>query len=510
MQKFEPMSPKVETELGSLEGEARGGHVAYRGIPFAAPPVGRLRWRPPEPPAPWTGVRQARTFAPAAMQGLSFAPGSSADGPQSEDCLYLNVYTPGVDSKKRPVMFFVHGGAFIVGSSSMPLYDGGRLAELGDVVVVTTNYRLGAFGYLCLGDFGAKWGATANVGALDQIAALHWVRKNIDRFGGDPSSVTVFGESAGGTSVLLLAAMPAARGLFHRVIAQSPGNAIGVPGPEPGIDVAEQLLSALGISKRDSEKLRGMAPEAIIKAQNSVKSPLWVGFFPVVDQETLPRRPRDLFKEGSGATVPLLIGTNRDEWNLFEPPPMNAPEFGAEAMAAALHERGFPQGRRDRIPELVAAYRRSRSLRGLPHDDGAIVRAAAGDIRFRIPSIQFAEAHVERGLSAHMYLFTHGSPALRGALGACHALDLPFVFGTLDMPLQDRFAGTGPDIEALSAAMMRSWIAFATTGDPNYDGSNVRWPLYDTRTRSTMIFDKTIRVEEAPLDEERAAWDGIV
>jgi para-nitrobenzyl esterase len=323
--------------------------------------------------------------------------------------------------------------------------------------------------------------------------------------------VTVFGESAGATSVLLLVAMPSARGLFHRVIAQSPGNAIGTPGPAPGVEVAEQLLSALGIPKRDSEKLRDVAPEAIIKAQNSVKSPLWVGFFPVVDEETVPRRPQDLFKHGGGATVPLLIGTNRDEWNLFEPPLKNSsPESAdASALAAALRERGFPENRQDRIPELVATYRQSRSQKALPHDDGAIIRAVAGDIRFRIPSIRFAEAHVERGLSAHMYFFTHGSPALRGALGACHALELPFVFGTLDAPLQDRFAGTGPDVEALSAAMMRSWIAFARTGDPTYEGSAVRWPLYDTRSRSTMMFDKTIGVEDAPFDEERAVWDGI-
>jgi para-nitrobenzyl esterase len=445
------------------------------------------------------------------MQGQSFAPGSSDDGPQSEDCLYLNVYTPGVDGKKRPVMVFIHGGAFIVGSSRAPLYDGGRLAELGDVVVVTTNYRLGAFGYLCLGESGAKWGATPNVGALDQVAALRWVRRNIDRFGGDPSSVTVFGESAGGTSVLLLLAMPSASGLFQRAIAQSPGNAIAIPDPAPALDVAEQLLSVLGIPMRESERLRDIAPGAIVKAQNSVKSPLWVGFFPILDSETIPIRPRDLFEKGGGARVPLLIGTNRDEWNLFEPPPKNPPAPSSiDGMTAALCGRGFPKNRQDRIPGLVAAYRQSRAEKALPHDDGAIARAVAGDVRFRIPSIRYAEAHVRRGVPTHMYLFTHGSPAMRGALGACHALELPFVFGTLDTPLQDRFAGVGPEVEALSAAMMRSWIAFAKTGDPNYDGASVEWPPYDPHRRATLVFDKTIRVEDAPLDAERAVWDGVV
>jgi para-nitrobenzyl esterase len=503
------MTSKAQTEYGTVEGEVRGGHVAFRGVPFAAPPVDGRRWRPPEPPEPWTGVRDARVFGPAAMQGLSFAPGSAADGPQSEDCLYLNVYTPGVDSKKRPVMFFVHGGAFIVGSSSVALYDGGRLAELGDVVVVTTNYRLGAFGYLCLGDAGKSWGATANAGALDQVAALRWVQRNIDRFGGDPSSVTAFGESAGGTSVLLFLAMPAASGLFHRAIAQSPGNAIGIPDRSAGVAVAEQLLSRLSISNADTEKLRGVPPEAIIKAQNTVKSPLWVGFFPVLDHETVPEKPRQLFERGGGAEVPLLIGTNRDEWNLFEPPKSPQVErSSAEEMTASVVERGFPPGKKERIVELVEAYRRSRTEKSLPHDDGALVRAIAGDIRFRIPSIRFADAHAARKLPVHMYFFTHGSPAMRGALGSCHALELPFVFGTLDTPLQDRFAGTGPEVEALSRAMMRSWVAFAKTGDPNYDGG-VEWARYDARRRATMIFDKAIRIEDAPFDEERAAWDGI-
>jgi para-nitrobenzyl esterase len=179
-------------------------------------------------------------------------------------------------------------------------------------------------------------------------------------------------------------------------------------------------------------------------------------------------------------------------------------------MTAALRGRGFPKDRQHRIPGLVAAYRQSRAEQGLPHDDGAITRAVAGDIRFRIPSIRFAEAQAARGQPAYMYLFTHTSPAMRGALGACHALDLPFVFGTLDAPLQDRFAGAGPEVEALSGAMMRSWIAFAKTGDPNYDGATVEWSQYDAHRRATLIFDTTIRVEDAPLDEERAAWDGIL
>jgi para-nitrobenzyl esterase len=444
------------------------------------------------------------------MQGASFAPGSAAEGPQSEDCLYLNVYTPGVDSRKRPVMFFIHGGAFVVGSSSMPLYDGGRLAEMGDVVVVTTNYRVGALGYLCLGDMGASWGATANVGALDQIAALRWVARNIDRFGGDPNSVTVFGESAGATSVCHLLATPSAEGLFQKAIAESPGNALGIPEPAAAIEVAEQVLAKLGIAPGDSEKLRELPAEDIVRAQASVKSSLWVGFFPVLDSNTVPRRPKELFAEGGGARVPLVIGTNRDEWNLFEPPKVEKVRSEDGRLVSAVLERGFPKRHEGRIPELVGVYRRSRSQLGLPDDDGSIVRAVAGDLRFRIPSIRFAEAHVERGLPTYMYLFTHGSPAMRGALGSCHALELPFVFGMLDAPLQDRFAGQGPGVEALSSAMMRSWLAFTKTGDPNAHDA-AEWIPYDADRRSTLILDSTaIRTENAPLDAERAAWDGVL
>src|SRR5688500_2645923 len=237
------MSTVAQTTSGAVEGDQRPGHVAFRGIPFAAPPVGKLRFAAPEPPEPWPSVRPAREFGPSAIQGEAFAPGAGAEGPISEDCLYVNVFTPGLDGRRRPVLVFIHGGAFVAGSSSSPLYDGGRLAELGDQVVVTFNYRLGAFGYLCLGDEGMRWGAVPNLGALDQLAALRWIRTNIDRFGGDAGNVTLFGESAGATSLLHLVAMPAAEGLFHRAIAQSPGTTLTLPDRSVAVGLAEQLLA---------------------------------------------------------------------------------------------------------------------------------------------------------------------------------------------------------------------------------------------------------------------------
>jgi para-nitrobenzyl esterase len=452
-------------------------------------------------------VRQARAFGPSAIQGESFAPGSQAEGATSEDCLFLNVYTPAIDGKRRPVLVFIHGGAFIVGSSSSPLYDGGPLAVFGDQVVVTYNYRLGALGYLYLGEFGAKWGATPNAGALDQIAALAWVRAHIDRFGGDANNVTIFGESAGGASVLNLIATPSAGGLFHRVIAESPSNGLVLPEPAIGLRFAEELLFHLGLTFAGSEKLRDLPAEQLRDAQLKVRGRPsdFLGFFPIIDEGTVPRQPLDVFKEGGGARVPLVIGTNRDEWNLFEfPTPTDAeplPDLVAGLAAKGL--RAPPEA----IQQLLDVYRASRAEKGLPHHDRALRRALLGDLRFRIPSVRFADAHSARGLPTYAYLFTHESRALRGALGACHALELPFVFGTLDAPLQGRFAGTGERVRALSASMMRSWTAFARTGDPAGDGPEGAWPRFEASDRLTRILDLTSRVENSPFDAERRAWE---
>jgi para-nitrobenzyl esterase len=500
----------VRTEAGAVEGEPRTGHIAFRGVPYAAPPTGRRRFLPPAPPVPWTGVREVRAFGPSAIQGESFAPGSRAEGATSEDCLFVNVFTPAIDGRRRPVLVFIHGGAFIVGSSSAPIYDGGPLAVFGDQVVVTFNYRLGALGYLYLGELGAKWGAAPNAGSLDQIAALAWVQAHIDRFGGDPNNVTVFGESAGGASVLNLISTPSAAGLFHRVIAQSPSNSLVLAEPAIGLRFAEELLFHLRLTVADSEKLRDLPVAALRDAQGKVRgrpSDL-VGFFPVIDEGTVPRQPRDLFREGGGARVPLVIGTNRDEWNLFElPKPTDAdPLADLVGGLAKLGVPAPPEG----IHRLVDAYRASRTEAGLPHHDQAVRRALLGDLRFRIPSIRFAEAHSARGLPTYVYLFTYASPALHGALGASHALELPFVFGTLDAPLQDRFAGTGDGVRALSESMMRSWTAFARTGNPAGDGPEGAWPRFYASDRLTRILDLPSRVERAPFDAERRAWGPVL
>ncbi|MEY4509175.1 MAG: hypothetical protein RLZZ450_1297, partial [Pseudomonadota bacterium] len=387
----------VETQSGKLAGLTRDAHVVFRGIPFAKPPVGRLRFRAPEPVEPWTGVRSAKEFGPSSLQGLVFAPGVSAEGPVSEDCLYLNVYTPRADGAKRAVMFFVHGGAFTVGTAATPLYDGAKLAELHDVVVVTTNYRVGALGYLSLGEAGARWGAVDNCGQHDQIAALRWVRDNIESFGGDADNVTIFGESAGGTAVCLQLATPSARGLFRRAIAQSSVGALKLRSQEQVAPFIRSYLSALELTEASSESLLQLPAEALMRAQAAVESNPkgWPHFSPSLDQGLFGgEHPQDIIASGQGSQVPLLIGTNRDEWNLFA---LNSlPEWNKhmeDEEAISRLARKLPEAKAGAAAALVEAYRASRRERGLAHGNRAWLRALEGELRFRIPSVRFADRY---------------------------------------------------------------------------------------------------------------------
>jgi para-nitrobenzyl esterase len=503
------MSTRVQTQTGRLEGEQRRGHIAFRGIPYAKPPIGALRFSAPEPAEPWLGVRNAHRFGPSAPQGSSDTPYMAAQGEQCEDCLYLNVYTPSTDGKK-PVLFWIHGGGFTLGSASSELYDGGPLCERGDVVVVTINYRLGALGYLYLGAHGGESiGASSNLGQLDQVAALQWVRANIEAFGGDPANVTIFGESAGSMAVCTLLMMPSARGLFQRAIAQS-GASLDFQRPEDAAEVTEQLLHALDIPKTALERLREVDAAQLVAAQivPTLRARGGIGYSPVIDPVNLSLHARDAIAQGLSAEVPLVIGTNRDEMNLFriaalrelDKPMDDARAF--EVVGKGLRQSG------EQIASLVEAYRASRATRGLPHSNRALIGAIQSDQRFRIPSIRFAEAYRVKQPRTFMYLFTYESPAMRGALRACHALELPFVFGTLDAPFQDRFAGRGEAVNQLSETMMDAWLAFARTGSPATLTAG-DWVPYDTDRRATMVFDAKTRLEDAPYEEERAAWDRL-
>ena len=561
----------VTTSRGRLDGRDEGGLLVFRGIPYAAAPVGMRRFAPPKPAGPWPGVRPAYAFGLAAPQnaaemGPLFRLGLGATG---EDCLVLNVWTPGLDGARRPVMVWIHGGAFVLGAGSQFLYDGAALARRGDVVVVTINYRLGALGFLHLAArLGGELPATGNEGLLDQIAALEWVRDEIAAFGGDPGNVTIFGESSGSLSVATLLGSPGAEGLFHRAILQS-GAANYVWPREVAAGVADAVLGALGID--GAAALRALPVDRLLAVQRHVflaavlgadhvlhdlspsgrrvagaaflglalaRRPLgaagaaltrglagflrrWqegrapggatrglaalhgrgLPFQPVTDGRVLPRPPLDAIGDGLARRVPVLVGTNRDESKLFlflDPEGGALDEAGLEARAAELLG--------PRAPRVIATYRDARRARGEAVAPAEIWSAIESDRTMRHPAMRLAERQRAHQPRTYAYLFTWPSPFMGGALGACHALELPFVFGTLGHPMLRPFAGKGPAAEALAARIQDAWIAFARAGDPSHGGIGV-WPAYDAAARATMILDRECRVESAPREPERAVWD---
>jgi para-nitrobenzyl esterase len=302
----------VDTRYGNLRGRTRDGHIAFMGVRYARSTAGERRFTAPESPEPWTDVVDASAPGPVAPQDPLVGPPFRAEGPEDEDCLFLNVYTPALDAEGRPVLFWIHGGGFSHGAGSQPHYDGGPLAERGDIVVVTINYRVGALGYLDLtGHGGATWGAVANAGQRDQVLALEWVRDNVAAFGGDPDNVTIAGQSAGSVAVGTLLAMPAAKGLFRRAICQG-GTASRVARPEQAAANAAAYLEKLGIPSADPAALR-TAPVADLLAAQGQRGML----APVVDEETLPVHPVTAVRDGVAADIPLLIGTTRDEQKLY-------------------------------------------------------------------------------------------------------------------------------------------------------------------------------------------------
>lgn len=494
------MKPEVRTTHGTLQGVPRDDHVAFLGVPFARPPVGELRFRAPQPLEPWSGVREASAPGPSAPQDRFVPRSFRATGPESEDCLYLNVYTPAPDGAGRPVLFWIHGGGFSHGSATQPHYDGGPLAERGDVVVVTTNYRLGALGYLYLGAHGGDaWGAAPHPGQLDQIAALRWVQENISAFGGDPDNVTIFGQSAGAAAVATLLAMPPARGLFAKAIAQS-GTANRLPTLDAAAGVTAQFLGRLGIPESDPAAVRTADVGDMLEAQGARGA-----LRPVVGDDTLPHQPLGAVRDAFASDVPLMVGTARDEQKLYVP--ADRPQIG-EADLEEESRRILPRRAGDRVAEVIGAYRDSRSARALPHTNLDILDALATASRFRVPALQLAEAQRAHQPRTFVYQFDWESPARRGTLGACHGLEIRFVFGVIGRTGDDRMTGSGPEAERLSHQMMDAWVAFARHGDPSHDGIGT-WPAYDADDRQTMVFGRESGVQAAPFEEERAIWESM-
>lgn len=505
------MNP-IEISTGRLEGVLEDGIQVFRGIPYARPPVGERRWRAPAPALPWTGVRVADTFSHVAPQTPS--PLEQLMGPRphdaGEDCLYLNVWTPAADAGARPVMVWIHGGAFTRGTGGTLLYDGHRLAARHGVVVVTINYRLGALGFLNLGaSTNGRLAACGNEGLLDQRLALKWVQQNIDRFGGDPRNVTIFGESAGGMSVghqLALDAEPGRDRLIHKAIPQS-GACHTALDVERSHAVAEAMLKALEISRRDVDALMNCPAERIVAAQEQVAGykvsgfgPREIGgmpFQPVVDGRVVKQRPIDLLRDRPECCDrPLLVGSTLEEWKLFGvmDPGVQAYDLNKvrERVGQLVGAGGeaLVEGYRDGMPEASAPE---------------LFMAIQTDRLFRMPGVRLAEQQASAGgAPAYQYLFDWASPIMDGAFGACHAIELGFVFGTHEDGQLGNFFGTGADARALAERTMAAWTRFAHDGHPGED-----WPAYGPGSRISARFGR----QDARLDDERGAlrelWSGI-
>ena len=489
----------VQAAAGSIQGRVKNDALLFAGIPYAQAPVESLRFRPPQPLAKFSEPYPALKFSPAAPQIPSGGMTDSAPVRWSEDCLYLNISAPlavleNGDAGGRAVMVWIHGGGYTSGQGAIPWYNGNRFAKNNDIVVVSINYRLGALGFVDLTHLGEEF-ATSNInGTLDQIAALQWVQDNIAAFGGDPSRVTIAGESAGGFSVATLMACPSAEGLFQQAIPQSGACHHTLP-QEASKKVTEHFLGELGL--RSAVEIEAASADDILIAQRATSAYFAQGagqvnslgvavspFYPVHGNATLPDDPLTAARNGASSTVRVLTGSNKDETTLW-----STGETSREKLERTV--AGY------QAIEALAVYQRTRP-EASSHD---LLVALTTDHMFRIPAIRLAEARQEAA-PTFMYQFNWRSRALNGVLAATHSLEIPFAFNNLDQAGVDFFLGPGPSPQALADTMHKAWCDFIKTGEPG-------WPAYDSDTRATMFFDDIYAVVEDPDPEERAAWNGI-
>lgn len=487
--------PVVATVHGRVRGVHGGDVFTFKGIPYAAPPVGPLRFRAPRPAAPWDGVRDATAFGRIAPQPIQAFPGARPRE-MSEDCLTVNVYTPTLERADLPVMVWIHGGAYYVGSSADPLYDGTKLAQRG-VVVVTFNYRIGPLGYLDLSSFSTKDDVfESNVGQRDQLAALQWVRDNIRAFGGSPDRVTLFGESSGAGAVTTMLATPDAEGLLHGAIAQS--SPVGsVYAPETARVSAQRFLRRLDVAPGDVHRLRRLPPGSLIEACSRLivdtvaLEPGTIPVAPVVDGEFVAEYPLTAMAQGRALRVPLVIGSNRNEAMLFRLLRSPIVPNSSKAVQQMVERLGTPEALA--LPSGYRGYPRLRPALRL-----------STDAAFRMPTVWAASAH-SKYAPTWAYEFDFAPPLMRiTGLGALHGAELPHVFDT-HVPRIVAFGAVSAG-RRLTDRMQSRWTSFAEIGDPNPLGMAPFWPRYDTESRLTYVFDGRDRVVSDPQGDLRRAW----
>lgn len=500
--------PVAETAVGKVKGTTQDGVHVFKGVPYGASTAGRNRFMPPQPTVPWKGVRDALEYGPSTPQsdpGVQRSSGAIGgligdlnDRPESEDCLVLNVWTRGLrDGGKRPVMFWIHGGGFTSGSGSSPGYDGTNLCKRGDVVVVGINHRLNALGFAYLGGAGGtEFANTGNVGMLDIVQALRWVRDNIESFGGDPNCVLIFGESGGGRKVNTLLAMPDAKGLFHRAVNQS-GPSIKVVSQEDATKAAEALFTELQIAPKDVRKLQEVPQDKLMAAYFAITrkhrlTHVTSGFAPVVEGKVLPQHPFHPQASALMADVPLIVGTNRTEMAL---------QLANDAAAFKLDEAGLQTRAKellgDQAESVLAAYRKAEPS-ATPSE---LFFLMISDNRYCAPIMTIADRRAALGKApVHCYYFTWETPVLGGRLKSPHALEIAFVFDNTERSA--RFTGGGPRAAALADKMSDAWIAFARSGDPN-TSKLPKWTPYTAAQRATLVLNDSSAIVNDPMGSRR-------